>query len=93
MTECLLEFQASERNQAFIWKSLVSKSFVWRQKRDDAAKNDNIKTGETGQEGTKKVALVSDTERKYIERPTHWSSVALQALHKSHLSLICSPRT
>ena len=25
-------------------KSVVSQSFVWRQKRDDAAENDNIKT-------------------------------------------------
>ena len=27
-------------------KSVVSQSFVWRQKRDDAAENDNIKTQE-----------------------------------------------
>ena len=92
MTECLLEFQASERNQAF-WKSLVSQSFEWRQKRDDAAKNDHIKTEEKqGRKAQKQVAFVSDTERKYIERPTHWSSVALQELHKSHLSLSCSRR-
>ena len=67
--------------------------FCIAQKRDDAAKNDNIKTEEKqGRKAQKQVALVSDTERKYIERPTHWSSVALQGLHKSHLSLSCSRR-
>ena len=43
-----------------------------------------------GRHKTGGVALVSDRERKCMERPTHWSSVTLQGLHKSHLFTVHS---
>ena len=64
----------------------------WRQKWDDATEIDIKNKEETGREGTKQVALVSDTERKCMERSTLVGHCPTRTTQISFVHLACKRR-